>query len=490
MDDDQGWESELEYDISVKEKYNIHDLDSELINYNFWYCGNGGNLSIFVDDELCKVYDVELDEGFNETYVFRGYWGFDVYITEDFDSIDLRYGDSIHIRISIPNDANGNITCTINGRKYSIKPEDLDEYGIFTIGQDKLDYGSNNLEFIYEGDDYPLDSYEFEIDYIATYSIHNWCNFNEPTYIYVNLPADAQGNLDVYEIVDEQYKLLGSVPVENGFANVTLSNLKLGYHEIYPNYTGSDYKVYWEGGSNYDVSLNPIVIANPINVNKPNNNLTFIVPEEYEGILTLTIGGEKRSVNVTHGIVSIELFNLNSTEYDDEYESFVLRYDLRFESGNYTFSRDDSSIRIYDVNPNIVLDVNVDDVVLKGDSIDFSIRNVPEDENELLGNVTVYIDGQLVFNTGNPWDLHWASSNSSSLDLGQHTIEFYYLGNEIYNPANASLTFEQIIIEIILLQSDQSMTEGIIQSLLMMNYLKWDLLIVITVSMLINTMIP
>ena len=62
LDDDQGWESELEYDISVKEKYNIHDLDSELINYNFWYCGNGGNLSIFVDDELCKVYDVELDE--------------------------------------------------------------------------------------------------------------------------------------------------------------------------------------------------------------------------------------------------------------------------------------------------------------------------------------------------------------------------------------------------------------------------------------------
>ena len=48
----------------------------------------------------------------------------------------------------------------------------------------------------------------------------------------------------------------------------------------------------------------------------------------------------------------------------------------------------------------------------------------------------------------------------------------------------------QIIIEIILLQSDQSMTEGIIQSLLMMNYLKWDLLIVITVPMLINTMIP
>ena len=48
----------------------------------------------------------------------------------------------------------------------------------------------------------------------------------------------------------------------------------------------------------------------------------------------------------------------------------------------------------------------------------------------------------------------------------------------------------QIIIEIILLQSGQSMTEGIIQSLLMMNYLKWDLLIVITVPMLINTMIP
>ena len=474
LDDDQGWESELEYDISVKEKYNIHDLDSELINYNFWYCGNGGNLSIFVDDELCKVYDVEPDEytrisandlglsnleyknytvdviysgdntfeGFNETYVFRGYWGFDVYITEDFDSIDLRYGDSIHIRISIPNDANGNITCTINGRKYSIKPEDLDEDGIFTIGQDKLDYGSNNLEFIYEGDDYPPDSYEFEIDYIATYSIHNWCNFNEPTYIYVNLPADAQGNLDVYEIVDEQYKLLGSVPVENGFANVTLSNLKLGYHEIYPNYTGSDYKVYGEGGSNYDVSLNPIVIANPINVNKPNNNLTFIVPEEYEGILTLTISGEERSVNVTNGIGSIGFFNINSTEYDDEYESFILRYDLRFESGNYTFSRYDSSIRIYDVNQDIVLDVNVDDVVLKGDPIDFSIRNVPEDKNELCGNVTVYIDGQLVFNTGNPWDLHWASSDSSSLDLGQHTIEFYYLGNEIYNPANASRTFE------------------------------------------------
>jgi len=477
LDDDQGWESELEYDISVKEKYNIHDLDSELINYNFWYCGNGGNLSIFVDDELCKVYDVELDEytrisandlglsnleyknytvdviysgdntfeGFNETYVFRGYWGFDVVI-EDFNSekvnhLEVPYGDSFHIIISIPNDANGNITYKINGRKYSINPKDLDEDGIFTIGQDKLDYGNNILEFIYEGDDYPSDSCELEIDYIATYTLINPYGFNEPTYIYVNMPADAQGNLDVYEIVDEQYKLLGSAPVENGFANVTLSNLKLGYHEIYPNYTGSDYKVYWEDGNFYYVSFAPIVIANPINVNKPNNNLTFIVPEEYEGILTLTIGGEERSVNVTHGIVSIELFNLNSTEYDDEYESFILRYDLRFESGNYTFS-DDSSIRIYDVNPNIVLDVNVDDVVLKGESIDFSIRNVPEDKNELLGNVTAYIDGQLVFNTGNPRDLHWASSNSSSLDLGQHTIEFYYLGNEIYNPANASLTFE------------------------------------------------
>ena len=486
-DDPDDYEDELEYEINVPEKYNIYDLDEDLISIEFYNCGNGGNITISVDgiNKSYKVYhnyDVDLTarnlglksleykdytidvlysgddqfEGFEEHYTFTGNYGFNIWESTLEYEDGLKWGTDIDFEVTLPEDAKGNLTYEINGKKYSILAEDI--WNI-EITSDKLDIGENEIIFSYVGDDYPLDciNYNFNV-YIPIKISNHEIAFNESTSISLNMPSDAIGNLSVYEVTfgedeyDEPYiescTLIGTAHVENGFANVTLSNLEIGEHYIYANYTGTDYEAhlgelsddYWDWDRK--IYVNPIINV-PSKISEDASNvMTLIFPEGYEGSLTIIIGDEERDVNIENGIASFELFNLESAEEDIDGQ--VLNVEIQLDSNSiYESIPLTSTPRTPDLN----LTLKVDEI-LKGDEYPFvDLGNVPDDAD---GYVKVSIDGKVVIKKTYELNHFDDDLDFSSLDYGIHTIKIDFRGDSYYNPTSVNATFEvvDVIIDI------------------------------------------
>ncbi|WP_298524466.1 Ig-like domain repeat protein [uncultured Methanobrevibacter sp.] len=515
-EDDPGYyeedPEELSYHISVKERYDITDPDGTLISYVFYTCGQNGRLSIFIDGTMYaneNVYEYEeVDysasklglpkltyknytvnvvysgddtfEGFNETYTFTGNWGFDaINMKESEEKYILGYDENLEIRIVIPNFAEGNIIYKINGKQYTISASELESQGyVLSIEPSKFNLGNNTLEFSYVGDDYPSETISMDIPLEIKIRLgSDSIAYNETAYVCINMPSDAKGNLSVYEALLGdfellRYKFIASAPVINGFANITLDSLKMGRTDIYANYTGSDYNaslgkvIDVEGGFSYFTSyvdVNPIIKVNPIYGTKP-GNLTITMPEEYSGVLTLTIGEyeneETRSVNVTNGFGSIELFNLESAEDGFGTEIYkTLSVHVYFDNEDFTYRTSYDIIKLSGNSPDVNLSISSYGPTIKGRSYSyFDLEGMPSDAT---GDINVYVDGEFLKRTNITID-SWGGTyidntfNLSFLDVGNHTLKFEYLGDNNYNPANATCTFE--IVDVIMSIQDNEYT--------------------------------
>ena len=481
-ENEDDYEDEPDYWFSVKDTYDITDLDAILIDGEMNY-GDGGNISIFIDGSLCKTHDLNyygniyfsandlgltnltyksytvnivyssnnISENFNETYVFKANYGFDASYHLDHDEeIDITYGKGIEFRISVPSNAEGNLTYEINGRRYSIPVVELYEGEYVQIDKDKLDLGKNEITFSYEGEDYPLDYVTWNVTTQLSIEIDKTdIGYNESATIYLYMPADANGNLSVYEaIIDENsifshYRFVDTTPVENGFAKIEFTSNTLGTYNIHANYTGSDYTVNLGDVDEFDEYIGPIISVNPIVKvahkiqNNTSNNLTIMVPEEYVGILTLTIGDEQHSVNVTGGMATIELFNYAAAK--SEMFDTLVRFpvDLKFESENYTYHSNDLDILASTYGPDLNITIDMSPRLKGEGGYSYGYDGVPDD---LEGKFNVYLNGTFQFVADSFRDCF--DLNYSSLDLGRYTHTLEYLGDSYYNPTTVSHTFE------------------------------------------------
>ena len=150
---------------------------------------------------------------------------------------DIVVGEDAVVNVVLPDDVNGNVTITVNGKNYVA----VVKYGVASVTISDLAKGNYNVSVKYSGDNKYLPSEnttQFSVakvsDYNVTVDIVDIIEGENAT-VTVVVPDDGTGEV-IINIDGKEYK--GSV--DNGVAKVVIPDLKEGTYKVVTFYTGDN----------------------------------------------------------------------------------------------------------------------------------------------------------------------------------------------------------------------------------------------------------
>lgn len=411
-----------------------------------------GNLSCFIDNKhisdkkiTAKTHYFKInlfDEGllsYGEHEVEIRYTGDDSYkstiikekfnVTYIFDvSIDNEKNYEATIDVMLPNAANGYVTYTVNGKKYSAKVT----HGSATIKTD-LELGDNTIVISYEDKNYPLKTYTENI-YVESKIVGPTETITygetEPT-IMLKLPADAKGKLHIYtydEDMDSEESVpitIEKVPLVNGEAKYTLQDIHLGENQVFAEYEGTDYEIDYEMIW-FNVAAN-LVYQNKMWANATNKILVDM-PDGDEANITLYLSyydyetEEDVCTSIyegTHkGKFYITLPTLTANSYTLESEINEIEGRDYFE--------------IIKTNPDTALNAKIIyEQNYLSEGIEFEVETLENAD----GIVLLYIDGKLNEEMSVS-DFSYSIGSLTSITPGIHEVELKFINDTYYKPTS------------------------------------------------------
>lgn len=225
------------------------------------------------------------------------------------------YGEDNVIELYLPDNLNNNLlNVEINGVKYSFTHPENIMNNILEVDISRLAPGNYTLFMSYPGDERFVaknNTFNFTVAY-AIIAPDYFAQYDGKYEVYLNLPSDAKGKLNVY--LDG--KLYRSSAMSNGKAVVFLSNLAPGHYMFNASYDGDDYIVY---SNEFDIRVSPKITADTYFRTGEKKSITLSVPKDCSGVMTVTIdGGKPHNVKVTNGKATFSLSNLEEGYYDVE----------------------------------------------------------------------------------------------------------------------------------------------------------------------------
>lgn len=211
------------------------------------------------------------------------------------------------------------------------------------------------------------------------------------------LPDDASSN--VIKVNGKTY----DIHLEDGFGNLTLSNLSLGENNL--TFTYNDVK-YGEKSFALSLMVNPIFVPTVVHYGD-DDKIMLNLPEDAQGILNITVDNVLiASVNVVDGIAnySLDLWNVGSYNVSMEYDD-----------GKYHISIE----TLIDVIPN----VDFKDNLTIGENGYVSV-NIG-----VGGNITVFVNGNNLTTENAANGKINVSIPSTNMHLGENIITFKYEGS-------------------------------------------------------------
>lgn len=235
-------------------------------------------------------------------------------IVYDFDLLSpdyFTYAEDNLIEIILPDTLNNRLlTVEINGTRYPFARPDYAGNNWIEINISKLKAGNYSLCISYAGDD-RFEAKDKIINFSVNYNIvsPDYVEYKDSSFIYLNLPQDACGNMLVY--IDDE--LFGNASLKNGFAKIMIDTLVPGYHDLYVEYSGDDYEV-----PAYDFI---IIAAGRMTVDYSftageNKYVIYDMPKSSGGYVVFTINGKEHKVNVKNGKARYSLKNLKAGYYE------------------------------------------------------------------------------------------------------------------------------------------------------------------------------
>ena len=320
---------------------------------------------------------------------------------------EIKSGETGTITVTLPENATGNVTVTVDGMQYPVEVVD----GVAVVEVGNLTAGNKTVVVEYSGDD----------NYVPNYVVGNFTVVQSPVVpdvftvvdqgngtVVVVLPEDAGGNVTI--TVDGKNF---TADVVNGTAIVQLDNVTPGTHEV---------EVIYSGDGKY---TNATKLANvtapkydsPMNISVgeiksgENGTITVTLPENATGTVTVSVDGKTYTADVVNGTAVVEVGNLTAGP-----KTVVVEYSG---DGNYTSAYAVDNFTV-DQSP-IVPDVTVVD---QGNGTIVVV--VPEDAG---GNVTITVDGKnytadVVNGT--------AVVQLDNVTPGTHDVEVIYSGDGKY----------------------------------------------------------
>ena len=435
-------------------EYGVYSLESD---EGYWVTVKfpqkvSGNLSCFIDGKhisdkkiTAKTHYFKIilsDEGllsYGEHEVEIRYTGNDNYksasIKEKFNvsyifdaPIDTERNYEATIDVYLPEAANGYVTYTVNGKKYSAKVN----HGSATIKTD-LELGNNTIVLSYEDKNYPLktitENIFVESRIVGPYSTIYYGKTD--TSFYLKMNSDAKGNLHIYryeydEKTDENNEItVAKVPLINGEAKYTLTDIHLGNYEYYAEYDGTDYNVESEI-VNFEVVPN-LVYQKKMWANSPENTVLVDMPD-----------GDTSKIKIDIRYYDPEIWDLvDTTLYDGTHTGKLYIPLPKLDARSYTFetewneTQSTFDFEIMENSPETTLEAKLDynqDYI--SPSIQFTeITNVNDGDGEVL----LYIDGKL--NDQMPVsEFDFTIGNLEKIKPGIHDVELKFVNDTYYKP--------------------------------------------------------
>ena len=325
---------------------------------------------------------------------------------------DITVGDNATVTVSVPDDANGNVTIEIDGKEYTAPIKD--GKAVFTI--DNLAAGNKTIAVKYSGDE----------NYVANSTTASMTVSKDTPKVTVDVTTDGDDIIidvtapdDVTDPVLVDVNGVGYyVNITDGKGRLVLPDMAGGDYEITARYPGDD--KYSESDS---VSASAKITDIPSTVTVKVDDITYgdnavvevTVPEDATGTVTVTIDGKTYTANVTAGKALIVVPDLKAGDYpvdvsysgDDKYKPSSNSTD--FNVAKETISPDE--MKVVDQGNGTVVVV------------------VPENAT---GNVTVEIDGK---NYTAPIKDGVATIDISDAAPGEHDIKVTYSGDDNFDGA-------------------------------------------------------
>jgi len=212
---------------------------------------------------------------------------------------DIYVGEDAIIKVSLTPDATGNVTLTINGKKYTVNI--TDGKGHLTVPG--LKAGLKNVTVKYEGDEHYLpseNSTTFNVKKIKppidvdSEDIY----VGEDETITVTLPSDATGTVTI-TVNGKKY----TADVVSGIAEFTIPGLKAGKYTVDASYSGDDKYLPTNGEDNFKVSkLKPdITVDAPDITVGEDGTITVTLPDDATGTVTIEVEGKTYTAKVKNG---------------------------------------------------------------------------------------------------------------------------------------------------------------------------------------------
>ena len=236
------------------------------------------------------------------------------YYIDIWDFGSFVYGEDNQIIITVPTDFNKDlIDLRIDGNK--ITDFNIDNSGWIEIDVSGLDAGNHTASFDFKGDD-KYYSVSESMNFTVRYSIISPDMFSDKNIVYLALPSNAQGSMDVY-INGSIYK---SVKLSDGFASVNLNTLAPGKYDLYVRYTGSDFNI-----SDVDDTLwiYPDITTPGEMYCGEDKSLVVKTVSTAKGKIIFNIGGKNYTVDVKNGKAVLSLKNFKKGYYDDIEATFI-----------------------------------------------------------------------------------------------------------------------------------------------------------------------
>ena len=356
------------------------------------------------------------------------------------ETLYVTYGQNKDITVKLPWNVTGNVSITVNGKKYTAKAHD---YTDMTIGN--FAFGKDEIALTYEGDGkYPAKTVKYPV---MTYAEI----LDENNVISLILPSDACGNLTVV-INGEEYQ---TEALLNGKAVIDLNAFENMMYFV-ASYTGEDYTVYdIYGNYMYNITAPEYVWIEEgalITANLPADYEGEIIVYQYHGSYYDDENVEKTEINRTtlvngYGTVRITSFDGISREDDGEYEDYYNYYSIEYVNGGLVKHYMSYYPKVMPDSPDRELEFTYMEKEIIKDSYLDVFTNM--DSERYGGFFNVYIDGDY-------YRRYYDSDitvQGSDLAYGTHTIKVDYSGNEYYSKSTASAQFN--VTWIIVLISDE-----------------------------------
>ncbi len=297
-------------------------------------------------------------------------------------------------QVTLPSDATGTVTLTINGNDYVFDvvdgvadvelPELADgdyDYTITYSGDDKYSsYVANGTLKVKDSQDDVKADPELSIDVLDV-------DFGEIVVVNVSISENATGNIVVLLNGSESV-----VAVSNGKGSLSFSDLAVGSYVVLARYAGDDcfnssevgasFNVMESGGNGTDTVVPEIVIP-PLDEPSADGSVTVTLPGDATGTVTLTVNGNDYVFDVRDGSADVLLPDLENGNY-----TYAISY-----SGDSKYSPF-TTVGVLNVNNTLPQALLIADVSIPplNDGLEngYVIVSVPED---IEAKVTLSISG-------------------------------------------------------------------------------------------------